>query len=463
MVRRPWLHLAVFVWVAGAGACVGASPLYPPRPPAVPGPPIAEPTPSRIVVHTTIGSAGLVEALNQQVPTTGEGTTPILRQQRRFTWKRDAFRVRFDRGRIGLDVHVLASVEAPITHLEFPLDIQVLAEPVISATYAARLQSLEVKVTSTDARLRMADAFAGVLAKIQNAVQEQLQQFAYDIKPMLAEVYGRVDAPIPLPLGGANGCAELRVLGVEAGPTVLADGIEKDFALVVAPQVTLPCTPAPRAEHGALPPLANVATLQGGPFSVTVPIAAHYDELAKAMGMAFTDGKLFFSKDYPELYMEDPEVYAAKDELVLKLHIAGSIKKMFLDTDMSGDIFMTGHPMVIDNEIRVSDLEPTVETKNVLLKLKATLDGNEIRDQARAALRLDLGERLTSVRDKLSKDLAFGDGKACVRANADKIEIAGVHVHGAYLRVYVSVTGRSALFMPCLDSKGPASSPPEAS
>ena len=93
-----------------------------------------------------------------------------------------------------------------------------------------------------------------------------------------AKVYERVEKPLVLPLGEANGCADLKVLGVEAGPTVLADGIEKDLALVVAPSITLPC--ASDAEGGGgLPPLANVTTLQGGPFTVTMPIAATYHRI----------------------------------------------------------------------------------------------------------------------------------------------------------------------------------------
>src|SRR6185369_17791972 len=152
---------------------------------------------------------------------------------------------------------------------------------------------------------------------------------------------------------------------------------------------------------------------QPGPFSVTVPIAARYDELAKAMTMAFTDGKLYFAKDFPELYMSDPEVYSGKDQIVLKLHIGGPIHKYGLDVDLNGDLFMTGHPVVQDNELRVPDLEPTIETSNFLLKLKEALDGNSIRDQAREALKLDIGERLKSVKDKLSNDLAFGNGQGC--------------------------------------------------
>jgi hypothetical protein len=401
------------------------------------------------VVHATVTGAALRSALQSKVPETGEGTVPLLGKDRKFTWKRDPIALRFDRGRIGLDLHLVATLQLPVSSMEFPLDFRILTEPVITSTYAMRFQSTEITVTSNDSRLKLANMAAGALDKIQKTVEKEMQDFSYDLRPLLAEVYQRVDKPIALPLGEASGCADLRVLGVEAGPTVLADGVEKDLALVVAPSITLPCPAANDQEPSTLPPLANVATLQGGPFTVSVPIAARYEELAKAMSLAFTDGKLFFSQEYPALYMEKPEVYAAKDQLVLKLHVAGMVHKFGFDSDIDGDIFFVGRPTVVDNELRVPDLEPTVETKSLLLKLKAALQGDSIRDEARAALRLDLGERLRSVRDKLSKDLEFGDGQGCLKADAGKIEITGVHAHGSYLRLYVAITGRASVYMPC--------------
>jgi hypothetical protein len=433
--------------VIGCG-CASLTPLYPPRPPATPGEPIADPTPSRVVVHATITGPALRKALDSKLPATGEGTVPLMGKERKFSWKRDPVVIRFDKGRIGVDLHLVASLELPISHMEFPLDFRIVTEPVITSTYVTRFQSTEVSVSSTDSRLKLANMAAGALDKIQKTVEKELADFSYDLRPILLEVYGRVDKPVQLPLGDANGCAELKVLSIEAGPTVLADGVEKDIALVVAPSVTMPCSPED-AGPTPLPPLANVATLQGGPFTVNVPIAARYEELAKAMSLAFTDGKLFFSKEYPALYMETPEVYAAKDQVVLKLHIAGPVHKFGFDTTIDGDIFFAGHPTVEDNELRVPDLEPTIETKSLLLKLKAALDGDAIRDEARAALRLDLGERLRAVRDKLSKDLEFGDGDGCLKADAGKIEVTGVHAHGSYLRLYVAMTGRASVYMPC--------------
>jgi hypothetical protein len=440
--------------VLTACAALGFTAVYPPRPPETPGEAIADPAPSRVVMHATVTGAALKKSIDDALPQMGDGTFPFVRGERKFTWTREPVGVKFDRGRVGVDMKVLAKADLPLVTVDLPMDVHILAEPVVTSEYVAKLQSAEVSVTSDSRSVKLADAAADILDKVKKEIEAKLAAFSYDLKPMIGEAHARIAKPIDLPLGDAHGCASVKVIGVEAGPTVLADGIEKDLALVVAPSVTIPCAEE-EEEAPPIPPLANVATIQPGPFTVTLPIAARYDELAKAMGLAFTDGKLFFSKDFPALYLEKPEVYASKDQLVLKLHIAGPVAKAGIETTLDGDLYMSGHPEVVDNELRVPDLEPTIETSNLLLKLKQAFDGDTIRDQARAALHLDIGERVRSVKDKLSKDLAFGNGQGCLKADVNKVELSGVHVHGAYLRVYVNVTGTASLYMPC-----PQTSPP---
>jgi len=244
---------------------------------------------------------------------------------------------------------------------------------------------------------------------------------------------------------------------------VLADGIEKDLALVVAPSITLPC--ATSGPPPPLPPLANVASIPSGPFVVEVPVAARYEELERAMSLAFQNGKLFFSKDLPQVYLEKPGIYASRDQLVVKLHIGGHVKKGSIETDLDGDLYMVGHPAVVDTEIRVPDLEPTIETQQFLLKLAASMGGDDLRNQAREALRLDIADRIRSVRDQLSTELTFGNappaatatsgpGKAttalgCIRAGVSRVEVSGVHAHPGYLRLYLTLTGQAAVYLPC--------------
>jgi hypothetical protein len=413
------------------------------------GAPLADPEPSRVVAHLAVTSDALRAAVDDAAPKSGEGTFRLLGADRHYTWDRGPLDVSFSQGRIALHTKVDAVVELPLKKLSLPLELRIEGEPVVSAEYAVKMQSVDVRVTSSDTRLAIADKVAGVYETIQAPIADKLRDFSYNLRPLLSEAMARVANPIDLPVGDAHACARLKVLDIEAAPTVLSDGIEKDIAIVVAPSITMPCPDAVLDDHPDLPTLSNVAAVTPGPFKVTIPIAARYDELTRAMTMAFTDGKLFFSQEYPHIYLEKPELYESQGQLVLKLHIAGPVHKLGIDTELDGDLYLSGHPAVVDNELRVPDLEPTIETKNFLLSLKAMTDGDRIRDEARAALRLDIGERLRVAESKLGDELTFGGDKGCFRGDVDRVEVTGVYPHAAYLRVYVAVTARARAMMPC--------------
>ncbi|HWZ87421.1 MAG TPA: DUF4403 family protein, partial [Polyangiaceae bacterium] len=370
-----------------------------------------------------------------------------LGSERAYHWTRQPLDVTFAAGRIVVKTTVSSNVDLPIGSLDLAFDLRISAEPVINTSYALKLQSTDVAVHSDDRRLKVMDQVAGVFARVSDEIEQKVRGFSYDLKPLLDETYQRVRKPLPLPMGDAGGCAELRVLGVEAAPLILADGIEKDFALVVAPSITIPCTP--QAEAEPLPSLANVAMVPTGPFTVTIPVVASYAELTRGLGAAFTNGKLFFSAEHPKLYLEKPELYESSGSLVLRLHIAGPVHEFGIDADINGDLYLVGHPTLLDNEVALPDLEPTIETSNFLLSLKAMTDGERIKTEARKALRLDLTERMQSVRKKLSADLSFGSAQQCFVGDVDKLELTELHTHESYLRVNVVVTARAAASMPC--------------
>jgi hypothetical protein len=416
--------------------------------------------PAKLVIHLSATGEGLTRALDQVVPSSGESSFE-LRGTRTVKWTRGPLALRFADGKIQVKTDLQLETDLPLLgHVSVPLGVAVTGEPVISSDWKARLQGSVVQLESKDYRLRTAEGLAGALKSTNVMLEKYLEAFAYDLGPQVKQAYQRVALPIDLPVGDAKGCASLKVTSIEAGPTVLAGGFEKDLAIVVAPSVSLPCSTQELSAEP--PPLSNVATLPSGPFTVTVPIAARYEELAKAMSLTFTDGKLFFTKSYPQLYLEKPELYAStKDELVLKVHLAGPIEASGLKATLDGDLYFAGHPQVIDNELRLPDLEPTIDTSSFLLALKANLDGSGIRDQARNALKLDLGERLAAVRAKLSSDFGLGgDGPGalgCLRTDVAKIEVTGVYPHASYLRVYVTVTAQAGVFLPCPNkATGPA-------
>jgi hypothetical protein len=395
-----------------------------------------------------MSGAGLRQSLDLAAPLSGSGSFPMLGSERPYQWVRVPLSVTFGSGKVEVKTVAVAHIDLPVSSVDVPFNVTITSEPVISNAYVLKLQGVDVKVSSDDKRLKLVEQFMDVFGIVAGQISLKVQDFSYDLRPLLEQACTRVAKPIELPLEGASGCAELHVLSVEAAPLILADGLERDFALVVAPSVTIPCTP--QAEAAPLPPLQNVAAVPTGPFTVTIPVVAAYAELTKSLASTFTDGKLFFSAEHPKLYLEKPELYESSGALVLKLHIAGPVHELGIDTDINGDLYLVGHPSLVDNEISLPDLEPTIETSNFLLSLKALKDGDRIKEDARKALRLDLSARLKPVREKLSSELTFGDEKQCLVGNLDKLELTELHTHQAYLRVNVLATARASASLPCL-------------
>ncbi len=453
-LRTPKTLFAVIVGFFSLGACSEA--LYPPRPAQTPGPALAEPPASRMTMHVSLTAAGLSKLIEATVPQNGEVPFSFL-GQRKLVWKRSPIELTFDgaAGKIGVRGTITGEAQLPATSKSFSLNFSAEAQPVLSSDYLAQLQAPVVTVQSDDRFLRAAEWGGNVLSDLKNDIEKRLRELRIDLRPVLSENYLKLARPFSFKVGEASACVRLGLQSIEAGPTVLAGGIEKDIGIVVAPSVTLPCTTELGLAKGAevLPPLHNVASIPSGPFEVVVPVAATYEELQKAMSQAFTNGKLNFSKDYPELYLEKPEVYASGGQIITKLHLNGFVKKGF-KVHLEGDLFLAGHPQVRDNELGVPDLEPTVQTKNALLKLKTALDADDIKRQARNALRLDIGARLQTVRAKVTKDMVVrqkinGGPEACVHADLGRVEVNDVFAHDSYLRLYVKVAASTSAYLPC--------------
>lgn len=456
---RPLLRpLALTLLLAG---CAGES-LYPPRPGVLPGPPVADPPYSRAVAHVSVSREGLQGLLESSVPASAEGSFQLF-GERKYAWRRGAFDLRFDNAsqRLGLKTLVTGTAELPGKSVDFTLELLVEVQPVVSARYKVRLQAPVVTITTNDRLLKIAEWGGGIINTIKTTVEDTLREQSIDLAPMLTEAWQRAAQPLRLPVGDATACVDFGVKGVEMGPTLLIDGFEKDLAIVMGPSVTLPCTQAASQPAGqaastptlALPTLQNTSGLPTGPFTVTVPVAATYEELQRAMTQAFTGGKLFFAADFPNLYLEKPEVYANGGEVVLKLHLDGFVQKGF-KIPLSGDLYLSGHPVVHDNELEFDDMRPTIETSNALLKLKTKLDEDAIKRQVKQALRLDISQRLLSVREKLRDSLTYRFEVApgvtgCFRTDVGRIEVTNIYAHDTYLRMYVQVTAQASVQVPC--------------
>jgi hypothetical protein len=441
-------------------SCASGESLYPPRPGVMAGPPIADPPYSRAVAHIAVTREGLSAMLEAIIPQQSEGTFTLF-GERKYAWKRGPLELRFDNSlqRIGLKTKIEGSADLPAKTMSFTMDMLVEVQPVVSARYKVRLQTPVVTIETQDRLLKVAEWGGGIVATIKTAIEDKLRDQSFDLTPLIEEAYVRASKPLELPVGEAKMCVDFGVKGVEMGPTLLVDGFEKDIAIVLGPSVTMPCPTTPKASVTGLPVLQNVSSLPAGPFAVTVPVAATYEELQRAMGKAFTGGKLFFAPDFPNLYLEKPEVYANGGEVVIKLHLDGFVKKG-VTVALAGDLYLSGHPTIHDNELEFDDMRFTVETSNALLALKTKFDADAIKRQVKQALRLDISQRLLSVRDKLADSLTYRFDAAagaggCFKADIGRIEVTNIYAHDTYLRLYVQVHAQATATVPCIDPPPP--------
>lgn len=490
--------LASLTTVSCGGSHLAAQNLQPPPPAANGGRPVSDPPPSRIVIHATIFRDALVRKLAESLPRSGAGDAQLVAGQTlHYTWQREPVTLKFDRGRVVVGVNVTGRYTM-LGERQLPVSITIAGEPVMTADFKALLQSTDVQVVASGP---VDSVNRSIETTLKQLVGKTLEDFRFDVRPMMVNAFSRLAKPLEIPLGDQVACAELKVTNLEAAPTVLADGFEKDLGIVVMPSVTLPCTPvasliqaAPAKDDAGtpspstqlasttqdasaqpvtyavgatdggvsadagtvaeapapvqMPLLQNVSTLPSGPFRVTVPVAARYEELSKALESSMK-GRLYFSASNPELYMEKPQVYPSDDTVVIRMNLGGNAKVGDYSVGVGGELFFAGHPHVIDNQLSVPDLEITPGTASELVKLKFALDYASVRDQARQALRVDVSERLAAVKDKLSTEVSFADNVGCMRGQVLRSEVTGVYPHPSFLRIYVQVDAQLGLYMPC--------------
>jgi hypothetical protein len=447
--------------------------IAPARPLTSSSTPWVEPPLSRPTMHLTVTKAGLEALLDVLVPRSDGGDYAFL-GARSFRYERGPFSLAFDDARkaITATTSVTATVDVPGAMLTVPLSVTADMQPILTADHRLALQAVTVKVTSNDHRVRLADAIAGLVVHVEKALQEQLAVLAVDLRPAFSSIDDTLGAPVFLPLSPAQACFHLDVRAWEAGPAVFAQGFERDLALTVAPSLTLPC--ALRDAGGTtivvhesdvaerrlpprppLPPLKNVSGIEGGPFVLTIPIAAGYDELRKAATLAFVDGRLFFSQDHPGLFIAEPELFASEGAVIVRVRLGGFATIAGVRVDVDGELFLSGRPSIEDDVIAFHDLDLTLASEQALIQTAFAVKKADLNVAVQRALRFDLGSRLQTVRQKVESALnrqtvvVAGVPALCTRVDIGRLAVTELSAHDAYLRATVATTALLSASLPC--------------
>ena len=83
-----------------------------------------------------------------------------------------------------------------------------------------------------------ADFSAGLIGHVEKTLKDKLTTMKVDLRPSFLSLHEKLAAPLFLPLTPASACFTLDVRAIEASPSIMADGLEKQLALTVAPSLT---------------------------------------------------------------------------------------------------------------------------------------------------------------------------------------------------------------------------------
>jgi hypothetical protein len=216
---------------------------------------------------------------------------------------------------------------------------------------------------------------------------------------------------------------------LEVNPTELrvspltgdAETVRMSLGMSAAPAITIGAQPQPtqRPLPDATPAVA------GRGFHLAVPVIAQTSELTNQLrrvlkldegGIRYPPtGKFYVKPDAVELT-------AYGRQVVVRIHFKGSAK---------GTLYLTGTPTWdgATNTLTVPDLDYTLETRNLLLKLARWTEGERFRDDVRNRLRFNLRSQVDRARTLAEQAINRRAGVVQLTGNVSALRVAGLYVH----------------------------------
>lgn len=90
------------------------------------------------------------------------------------------------------------------------------------------------------------------------------------------------------------------------------------------------------------------------------------------------EGRTDCSDLYKDLYLENPVLKVNGKEMSIKLHLAGHVNAIVFHPDISGDILLSGKPMIKDDTLFFKDIIMERSSQSLLLKLASTFFEKQI-------------------------------------------------------------------------------------
>lgn len=182
---------------------------------------------------------------------------------------------------------------------------------------------------------------------------------------------------------------------------------------------------APAPDDNPLPPPAAVPASNS--YFISVPVQADYSSLNKQIQDALklqAGGIRYPPTGNNYLIVTGADVYAYGQKAVLRIEL--KVHGIF---GKSAVLYLAGTPAFDTgrNIISFPDLDFTVDSKNILLKIAVWLEQNTLRDDLRSRATYDITHYVNEAKQRMLSELNQDVGPASLQGTVDAVNILGVY------------------------------------
>jgi hypothetical protein len=312
--------------------------------------------------------------------------------------------------------HLALSASATLSGVDASWNPQVTVNPInVQANGACSLTILNIHIE---------DKLAGFVTDFYNNQRGTMQQdviTALNLPDKAAKAWAALQQPIKV---GDSAWLSIHPVNIGVLPTQIGSAIGTGVALEANPVLILQTT-QPAADTGSLPPPASVQASNA--FFVALTAQAPYSVIEKQLKDALKVGQ--GGTRYPPtggnyVTVNDASVYAYGAKAVIRLDL--KVHGIF---GRKATLYLTGTPAFDSarNVISFPDLDFTVESKNILLRLAAWIEQDTLRNDLRGRATFNIDSYVMAARQTLLTSLNQSVGALTLQGNVNDLTVLGVY------------------------------------
>jgi len=283
----------------------------------------------------------------------------------------------------------------------------------------------EITFLNYDVTDRVQTEIEKELKTLQKSIDKDIE--ATDIRSKIQDAWKELQKPISL---GSYGILQINPISFSATPLTYKGKTAKfSLSLFFSPMISSDQKEMP---YVPLMPMGNEKREDG--FEIMADVAARYDSLTSILTRAFKDHVI--SVKGKRVVVRNIKIMGSQsNKLILRLNFDGFRK---------GTLYLVGRPVMnLETQVlSLTEVDFDIKTKALLLKSAEWLLGNKIKNEIEQEAKIDMSEKLNSLRntleDKLNGELVSGIN---IKSRFDELRVSDVLLSDTHLYVRANLTG----------------------